>query len=69
MNRLTQRNKDGYAYFSHCFEQCNGIPEDCGNCDFNIKVCNALAAFEDTGLTPEMIVEMMIERKPSHKRV
>lgn len=60
MNRLTQKSAraDGYHYFPECFERCNGIPGNCGECDVTQKVCEALAAYEDTGLTPEQIIAM-----------
>lgn len=56
MNRLTQRNANdtGY-YFPECFERCCGVPGDCSECDVTQKLCEALAAYEDTGLTPEQI--------------
>lgn len=56
MNRLTHRNPNdtGY-YFPECFERCCGVPGDCSECDVTSRLCEALAAYEDTGLSPEQI--------------
>lgn len=59
MNRLTQRNPtDNGYFFPECFERCGGNPKDCSDCDFNIRLCEALAAYEDTGLSPGQIHKM-----------
>ena len=52
MKRLTMR-QGNHTYFPECFkEPCNG--EGCAKdpCPFMDEVCDRLAAYEDTGLTP-----------------
>ena len=62
MERLTKRNDEsGLPYYPHCFRKdtCEGISKnDCGDCEFSIMICESLAAYEDTGITPEQIIEM-----------
>ena len=61
MDRLTQRNKDDSAYYyPNCFEECDGAGHSpkCEKCSFNDKLCETLGKYEDTGLTPEQIIEM-----------
>lgn len=63
MERLTGWNK-GNAYYIECCardigdrpgaEQCDN---GCAFCDENIKQCELLARYEDTGLTPEEITK------------
>jgi hypothetical protein len=57
MERLTERGELGYAYYPRCFEKCNGsgYSSKCDKCDYSEAICNKLAEFEDTGLTPEQI--------------
>ena len=56
MNRLTARDeRTGNAYFPNCFEGCDGV---CGECDHDTDFCERLAAYEDTGLTPDQIIQM-----------
>lgn len=61
MDRLTERY-DGNAYYPHCFSigKCkgNGPSKECIECDFDKMICERLAAYEDTGLTPEQILAM-----------
>lgn len=56
MDRLTERY-DGNAYYPHCFSigKCkgNGPSKECIECDFDKMICERLAEYEDTGLTPE----------------
>lgn len=51
MKRLTARNSIGSAYYPHCFREdtCDGegASEKCNNCDFNQRVLEKLAAYED----------------------
>lgn len=50
MDRLTERNKYGEAYFPHCFRKdtCGGMGSgDCVTCEFTAKICNTLAEYED----------------------
>ena len=62
MERLTERTEEGNAYYPHCFREdtCGGFgcAEHSGACEFSEKVCEKLAAYEDTGLMPEQIYEM-----------
>lgn len=56
MNRLTARDEHGNAYYPECFkEPCNGGGCTKDMCDFEVEVCNKLAAYEDTGLDPEQL--------------
>ena len=62
MDILTARNKEGGAYYPICIDgPCDG--EGCirENCNFDSRICEKLAAYEDTGLTPEEIHQMQIE--------
>ena len=58
MDRLTQR-ENGLAYYPFCFREdtCEGtgVSEKCEKCDFSFKVCEKLADYEDTGLSPEEV--------------
>ena len=60
MERLTARNKNGEAYYPECYRKdgCDGFGGDCSNCKFNDGVCEMLAAYEDTCLTPDQIRQM-----------
>lgn len=62
MERLTKRNEDGTAFYPYCFlnDTCGGMgaSEKCNTCGHNIGVCERLADYEDTGLTPEEISEL-----------
>lgn len=54
MERLTGRNQYGGAYFKQCFEgPCNGCGCESEDCMREARVCEKLAAYEDTGLSPE----------------
>lgn len=56
MDRLTERDeRTGNAYFPNCLEGCDGV---CGKCGHETDFCERLAAYEDTGLTPERIIQM-----------
>ena len=58
MERLTKWNESSYkhAYYPRCFEDpCYGSGCKIKDCPFEIAVCERLAAYEDTGLTPEEI--------------
>ena len=53
MERLTRRSDTGHAYYPRCFEEpCN---RRCVDCPFDETICERLAAYEDTDLTPEGI--------------
>lgn len=48
MERLTQRNDRGGAYFPECFEEpCNGCGCAKAGCDLDIRACMRLAEYED----------------------
>ena len=58
MERLTKWNESSYkhAYYPRCFkEPCYGGGCKIKDCPFEIAVCERLAAYEDTGLTPEEV--------------
>lgn len=57
MERLTERDEKGNAYYPHCFRKdtCDGMGGDCGECNFSQEVCERLAAYEDTELTPAQL--------------
>lgn len=55
MERLTKWG-NGHAYYPRCFEKpCYGGGCKLEDCPFETVVCEHLAAYEDTGLTPEEI--------------
>lgn len=59
MERLTNRNKDGGAYFKQCFEEpCCGYGCKNADCPYIERVCKQLAAYEDTGISPEEVERM-----------
>lgn len=58
MERLTERGPRGFAYYPACIGCCDGLRGKCIGCDENGKQCEALAAYEDTGLTPEEITAL-----------
>lgn len=60
MERLTKRNECGDAYYPDCFDHCMGedASEKCNDCEYDKKICDTLAGYEDTGLTPEQIMEL-----------
>ena len=56
MERLTKWNESSHkhAYYPRCFkEPCYGRGCKIKDCPFETAVCERLAAYEDTGLTPE----------------
>ena len=58
MERLTEWNggKTRHAYYPRCFKYpCYGNGCKIKACPFKTAVCERLAAYEDTGLTPEEI--------------
>ena len=60
MERLTDWYKGRSPYYPYCFEKCDGAgsSKKCNKCEFSENICKRLAAYEDTGLTPEQIIEM-----------
>ena len=66
MERLTEWNggQTRHAYYPRCFEEpCYGSGCKIKDCPFETAVCERLAAYEDTGLTPEQCenVKVIIE--------
>ena len=58
MERLTEWNggQTRHAYYPRCFkEPCYGSGCKIKDCPFETAVCERLAAYEDTGMTPEEI--------------
>ena len=56
MERLTKWNESSYkhAYYPRCFkEPCYGRGCKIKDCPFETAVCERLASYEDSGLTPE----------------
>ena len=59
MERLTEWNgiQPRDAYYPRCFEEpCYGGGCKINDCPFETAVCERLAAYEDTGLTPDQVV-------------
>lgn len=59
MERLTEWNgrQPRDAYYPRCFEEpCYGEGCKIKDCPFETAVCERLAAYEDTGLTPDQVV-------------
>ena len=64
MERLTEWNggQTRHAYYPRCFEEpCYGSGCKIKDCQFETAVCERLAAYEDTGLTPEEIKDLLTE--------
>lgn len=62
MKRLTEKHYNGKDYYM----MCSGVlrcPNNCSECDELDKVVNSLGAYEDTGLTPEEIVDRLAKAK------
>lgn len=58
MERLTEWNDEQtrHAYYPRCFKgPCYGNGCKINDCPFETAACDRLAAYEDTGLTPEEI--------------
>lgn len=58
MERLTEWNDEQtrHAYYPRCFkEPCYGGGCKINDCPFETAVCDRLAAYEDTGLSPEKV--------------
>lgn len=68
MERLTAISENGKAYYPYCFREdtCDGCgsSEKCDQCELSLKVCETLAAYENTGLTPEQIMELAERNTP-----
>ena len=64
MERLTEWNGEQtrHAYYPRCLEEpCYGSGCKIKGCQFETSVCDRLAAYEDTGLTPEEIKAPLTE--------
>lgn len=64
MERLTEWDggQTRYAYYPRCFEEpCYGSGCKIKDCPFETAVCERLAAYEDTGLTPEEVERSKLE--------
>ena len=56
MERLTKR-ENRHAHYPRCFEEpCGGMGCRTEDCEFKVEICERLAAYEDTGLTPEEVL-------------
>ena len=56
MERLTRRRDTGHAYYPRCFEEpCNGNGCKFKDCLFDERICERLAAYEDSGCAPEEV--------------
>ena len=54
MKRMTERGEDGNAYYPQCFkEPCEGMGCKIEQCKFSEAACDRLAAYEDSGLSPD----------------
>ena len=62
MKKLTAISDVGEAYYPYCYraDTCDGEgeTEKCRECKFSQEICATLAAYENTGLTPEEIVKL-----------
>lgn len=62
MKRLTAISDVGEAYYPYCYraDTCDGEggTEKCRDCEFSEQICETLAAYENTGLTPEEVVKL-----------
>ena len=60
MKRLTQRSNFGTAYYPRCFEEpCIGDGCKIKECMFDNTICERLAKYEDTGLMPGDVKELL----------
>ena len=69
MERLTEWNGEQtrHAYYPRCFEEpCNGGGCEIKDCPFETAVCERLAAYEDTGLTPEAVETVKLALAAKH---
>lgn len=63
MDRLTEYTVDSFSIKRICLKEpakksiCSDCKSDCGMCSFKLAV-DKLAAYEDTGLEPEEIIEL-----------
>lgn len=55
MERLTEKHYLAEDHYMKCSEDCN-VDMDCVDCPAFDKLIERLAAYEDTGLTPEEVM-------------
>ena len=55
MERLTEKHYLAEDHYMKCSEDCN-VDMDCVDCPAFDKLIERLAAYEDTGLTPEEVL-------------
>lgn len=60
MERLTEKHYLAEDHYMKCSEDCN-VDMDCVDCPAFDKLIERLAAYEDTGLTPEEIKDLLTE--------
>ena len=60
MERLTEKHYLAEDHYMKCSEDCN-VDMDCVDCPAFDKLIERLAAYEDTGLTPEEIKALFTE--------
>ena len=60
MERLTEKHYLAEDHYMKCSEDCN-VDMDCVDCPAFDKLIERLAAYEDTGLTPEEIKDPFTE--------
>ena len=64
MERLTGRDKSGFAHYKQCFEEpCLGCGCEIEDCRYKQQYCETLAAYEETELTPEECVALKAENE------
>lgn len=70
MERYTEKHYDGNGHYLLCSGTCETL--NCGDCGILDKIVDRLAAYEDTGLTPEEVQQMrwipVEERLPEEKQ-
>ena len=69
MERLTEWNGEqpSHAYYPRCFKApCYGDGCKINDCLFETAVCDRLAAYEDTGLTPEEVSALVKDWSDIH---
>ena len=60
MERLTEKHYLGTAHYMKCSSNCN-VDMDCIDCPSFDRLVERLAAYEDTGLTPEQLTAADVE--------
>lgn len=60
MKRLTVRI-DGSAYCLGRYQNKHCNVKRCGSCEINDEIIKKLADYEDTGMTPEQVIEMQMD--------